>query len=257
MSHFYDITLWQYVVVFFLFFFKIHYLLLKLSVLIYLQAKSVSVHFEFLCWYLTFWPVIYYCLMLLWLQTIPRNKKNVVPKKLFGCSSAAGCHSSVVVVWSGGEAARRRREIPSTMKIIHRNHNFSSIRDHFSDFLLYQKGLSFLFKWSPEPSSSTLSFNYGWLCKFIHWSLMQQERRNEGRKRLSGGVQSPHHSSGIASGFFRARSLWECTVKWDSPEPYGWVMSSSMAAAPAFQAHFYTVHISCKWAFTELVINLQ
>lgn len=94
---------------------------------------------------------------------------------------------------------------------------------------------------------------------------MQRER--EGKKKkgdwrwkrlLEGsGVVTTAERNGVgfsleSEPFVRAR-----TAKWDSPQPYGRVMSYSMAAAPAFPARFYTVHISCKWAFTELVINLQ
>lgn len=50
--------------------------------------------------------------------------------------------------------------------------------------LLYQKVVSFLFKWSPEQSSSTLSFTYRWLCKFVHCSLMQQEKKKPGKKTV-------------------------------------------------------------------------
>lgn len=57
------------------------------------------------------------------------------------------------------------------------NQNFSSVCYHFNDFLLYQKVVSFPFKWSPEQSSSTLSFTYRWLCKCIHCSSMQQEKK--------------------------------------------------------------------------------
>lgn len=67
------------------------------------------------------------------------------------------------------------------------NHNFSSICYHFSDFLLYQKVVSFPFKWSPEPSSSTLSFTYRWLCKFIHCSSMQLEKKGRVEKMVIRG----------------------------------------------------------------------
>lgn len=137
------------------------------------------------------------------------------------------------------------------------NHNFSSIFYHFNDFFLYQKVVSFPFKWSPEQSSSTLSFTYRWLCKFIHCSSMQQEKKGRVERTVIRGVQSLHNSRGMALGFFRVRPLCERTAKWDSPQPYGRVMSYSMTAAPAFPARFYTVHISCKWAFKDLVINLQ
>lgn len=67
------------------------------------------------------------------------------------------------------------------------NHNFSSIFYHFNDFLLYQKVVSFPFKWSPEQSSSTLSFTYRWLCKFIHCSSMQQEKKRRVEKMVIRG----------------------------------------------------------------------
>lgn len=65
--------------------------------------------------------------------------------------------------------------------------SFSSICYHFADFLLYQKVAPFLFKWSPERSSLTLSFTYRWLCKFIHCSLMQQEKKGWGERMIIRG----------------------------------------------------------------------
>lgn len=125
------------------------------------------------------------------------------------------------------------------------------------------KVVSFPFKWSPERSYSSLPFTYRSLCKCVlaahpcnkrprvesvYWKGAQSSR---GVKETSVGFPSLSH-------LWKVGPLWDFAAKWDCARAaYGRVMSHSMAAAPVLTARFYTVHISCKWAFTELVINLQ
>ncbi len=125
--------------------------------------------------------------MLLWLQTIPRNKKTLFPNFLGVRLQVAVTQSSML--WCKG---RRRHSKEMEIDTIYAedyssNQNFSSICHHFSDFFLYQKVVSFPFKWSPMQRSSTLSFTYRWLCKFIHCSSMQQEKGGRVEKRVIRG----------------------------------------------------------------------
>lgn len=131
-----------------------------------------------------------------------------------------------------------------------------SVFCHFSDCLLCQKVVSFPFKWSPERSRSTSSFTCRSLCKSTHCSSMQKEQKRWAAKTVIRGSRVVLTAE-ECFGFSRVRSLWERAAKWVSAQPYGRVMGHSAAAAPAFPARFYTVHISCKWAFTGPVINLQ
>lgn len=119
-----------------------------------------------------------------------------------------------------------------------------------------KKTVSFPFKWSPEWSRSTSSFTCRSLCKSTHCSSMQKEQKRWAAKTVIRGSRVVLTAE-ECSGFDRVRSLWERAAKWVSAQPYGRVMGHSAAAAPAFPARFYTVHISCKWAFTGPVINLQ
>lgn len=137
------------------------------------------------------------------------------------------------------------------------NPNFSSICYHFNDFLLYQKVVSFPFKWSPEQSSSTPSFTYRWLCKFIHCSSMQREKKERVEKTVIRGSRVDTTAE---------EWLWVSLESGlcESAQPNE-ILHNHMAGlwATQWQQHllsqpvFYTVHISCKWAFTEVVINLQ
>lgn len=130
-----------------------------------------------------------------------------------------------------------------------------SVFYHFSDFYA-EKAVSFPFKWSPERSHSTSSFTCRSLCKFTHCSSTRKDEKRRAAKTVIGGSRVVPTAE-ECSGFDRVGSLWERAAKWASAQPYGAVMGHSAAAAPAFPARFYTVHISCKWAFTGPVINLQ
>lgn len=119
-----------------------------------------------------------------------------------------------------------------------------------------KKEASFPFKWSPERSRSTSSFTCRSLCKFTHCSSMQKEQKRWATKTVIRGSRVVLTAE-ECSGSDRVRSLRERAAKWVSTQPYCRVMGHSAAAAPASPARFYTVHISCKWAFTGPVINLQ
>lgn len=90
-----------------------------------------------------FRPVNYYCLMLLWLRTIPRNKKMLFPNFLDVRLRVAVTQSSTLW-WRGRRSRSERMEIDTVYaEDCSPNHNFSSICYHFSDFLLYQKWYHF------------------------------------------------------------------------------------------------------------------
>lgn len=180
MSHFYFIIFWQYVVVVF---FKFHYLLLKLFFLIHFHANRMVCMFTLIfCVGTWLFQPVNYCLMLLWLQIIPRNKKKCCSQTfwMLDCGWLSLTHPCYGV--RAGEDCEEMEIDIVYAEDYSPNHNFSSVCYHFTDFLLYQKVVSFLFKWSPEHSSSTLSFTYRWLCKFILCSSMQQEKKGRGEK---------------------------------------------------------------------------
>lgn len=124
------------------------------------------------------------------------------------------------------------------------------------------KVVSFPFKWSPERSCSPLPFAYRSLCKCVLAAHRCNERRRVENIYWKGSgvfTESGGNRRWLPlPPLWEVAPLWERAAKWDSARAaYGRVMSHSMAAAPVLTARFYTVHISCKWAFTELVINLQ
>lgn len=108
-----------------------------------------------------------------------------------------------------------------------------------------KKAVWFPFKWSPERSRSTSPFTARPLCKFAPCSSMEKEQKRWAAKRVLPGsraVLTAEGCSGLTVG-----PLWERAAKWVWAPLFE---AALWAAAPALPARFYTVHISCKLAFT-------
>lgn len=126
MSHFFDILFWQY----FSFFMSLFIAEVICSHSFSCKVSQCVCSLWFFCvgtW--LFQPLDYYCLMLLWLQTIPRNKKKKCCSQTFWMLDCGWLSlNSCCGVKIGEDVARRWRSKPSTPKIVHRtiiSHPFS------------------------------------------------------------------------------------------------------------------------------------
>lgn len=159
--------------------------------------------------------------MLLWLQTIPRNKNkqnNVVPKRfsMFACESAA---TPPLARCEGGR--RRGEEIHLRWRLFTEttmSHPFSIT----SMISFYTK------KWhhfhSNEVQSRTaqrchLPIDYYANSYTVH--RCNKRNRDGQEKTVIRGSRVVTTAEEWLWVSFRVKPLWECSAKWDPPPPYG------------------------------------
>lgn len=127
-----------------------------------------------------FQPVDYYCLMLLWLQTVPRNKRKKTKTKKNNCCSQNVAGDALRVAASQSQRHAENdsdRQKPSTARMLRPialAHPFSITS--MSSFIV-PKVVSFPFKWSPERRCSPPPFTYRSLCKCVPAAHRCNERR--------------------------------------------------------------------------------
>lgn len=224
------------------------------------ESVGVYVHFDFLCWYLAFFDqLIIIVLCSFDSKQIPRNKKKCCSQSFFfkyfyfWMLDARRC----LRCRERGEGGRRR--LLTQPEFLIRSPSLQWFP------LIPKSGIiSIQMKPGAEPAQHYHLPIDDYANSYTVHRCNERERGKKKKrdwrwKRLleGSGVVTTAERNGVGFSLESEPFVRAHTAKWDSPQPYGRVMSYSMAAAPAFPARFYTVHISCKWAFTELVINLQ
>lgn len=145
-----------------------------------------------------FQPVDYYCLLLLWLQTVPRNKWKKKKKSLLlfpkhgGWCTAGCCQSAAAHAENDSD-----RQKPSTdSEDDSPDRARSSIFNHVHDFFCSPQSGVISIQMKSRASGSLLSFAYRSLCQWgaQRCSALQQE--TPGWKRLLKGSGVSAESEG-------------------------------------------------------------
>lgn len=232
---------------------------------------SLWFYFLFLCWYLAFFnQLIIIVLCSFDSRQFPEinEKKKTKTQLLFpkrgGWCTAGRCQSVAAApprtTLTGGKAIYGEDDSPDRA--------CSSIFNHADEFFYSPKsGVISIQMTSGAPLLIAAVLPMDRDANVLLAAHRCNKRRMGGKRSWERGPESSPESGGnrrwVApppSFPFRVKSgLCESARPNEIPAraAYGRVMSHSMAAAPVLAAHFYTVHISCKWAFAELVINSQ